>query len=83
MTDGSEMDFEEAGGARLRMALATIRTDIDEAFERLLVPHAIRNRTAYVQAQDAGVSLTEIKTRSGREAVAEFTAFFDWFYKIL
>jgi len=30
------MDFEEAGGARLRMALATIRTDIDEAFERLL-----------------------------------------------
>ena len=30
------MDFEEAGGARLRMALATIRTDIDEAFDRLL-----------------------------------------------
>ncbi len=53
---------------------------VAEAFERLLVPHAIRNRTAYVQAQDAGVSLTQIKTRSGREAAAEFGAFFDWFY---
>lgn len=51
-----------------------------ESFERLLVPHAIRNRTAYVQAQDAGVSLAEIKTRSGREAAAEFGAFFEWFY---
>lgn len=51
-----------------------------ESFERLLVPHAIRNRTAYVQAQDAGVSLAEIKTRSGWEAAAEFGAFFEWFY---
>lgn len=59
-----------------RDALVTVA----EFFERLLVPHAIRNRTAYVQAQDAGVSLTEIKTRSGREAAAEFGAFFDWFY---
>ncbi|MFK7944161.1 MAG: ParA family protein [Paracoccaceae bacterium] len=59
-----------------RDALVTVA----EAFERLLVPHAIRNRSAYVQAQDAGVSLAEIKTRSGREAAAEFGAFFDWFY---
>lgn len=59
-----------------RDALVTVA----EAFERLLVPHAIRNRTAYVQAQDAGVSLADIKTCSGREAAAEFGAFFDWFY---
>lgn len=50
------------------------------AFERLLVPHAIRNRTAYVQAQEAGLALSEIRTRSGREATAEFSAFFDWFH---
>ncbi|WP_282129930.1 ParA family protein [Roseobacter litoralis] len=50
------------------------------AFQRLLVPHAIRNRTAYVQAQEAGTALSEIKTRSGKEAAAEFGAFFDWFY---
>ncbi|MBD59306.1 MAG: farnesyl-diphosphate synthase [Citromicrobium sp.] len=30
------MDFEESGDARLRMALATIRTDVDDAFDRLL-----------------------------------------------
>lgn len=59
-----------------RDALVTVA----DSFERLLVPHAIRNRTAYVQAQDAGVSLAEVKTRSGREAAAEFGAFFDWFY---
>ncbi len=59
-----------------RDALVTVA----ESFERLLVPHAIRNRTAYVQAQDAGVSLADIKTRSGREAAAEFGAFFIWFY---
>ena len=59
-----------------RDALVTVA----ESYERLLVPHAIRNRAAYVQAQDAGVSLAEIKTRSGREAAAEFGAFFDWFY---
>jgi len=59
-----------------RDALVTVA----ESFERLLVPHAIRNRTAYVQAQDAGVSLAEINTRSGKEAAEEFSAFFDWFY---
>ena len=53
---------------------------VAEAFERLLVPHAIRNRTAYVQAQEAGTALSEIRTRSGKEAAAEFGAFFDWFY---
>ncbi len=53
---------------------------VAEAFERLLVPHAIRNRTAYVQAQEAGSALSEFRTRSGKEATAEFGAFFDWFY---
>ena len=54
--------------------------NIAGSFERLLVPHAIRNRTAYVQAQEMGVSISEIKTRSGKDAAAEFAAFFDWFY---
>jgi len=27
-----------------------------------------------------GVSISEIKTRSGKDAAAEFGAFFDWFY---
>ncbi len=59
-----------------RDALVTVA----ETFERLLVPHAIRNRSAYVQAQDAGLALSAIRTRSGQEAAAEFGAFFDWFY---
>lgn len=32
----AEMDFEDTEGARLRMALANIRTDIDDAFDRLM-----------------------------------------------
>ena len=54
--------------------------NIAGSFERLLVPHAIRNRTAYVQAQEMGVSISQIKTRSGKDASAEFGAFFVWFY---
>ena len=39
-----EMDFDDTKGARLRMALASIRTDIDEAFDRLLpVPDDTRS----------------------------------------
>lgn len=53
---------------------------VASAFERLLVPHAIRNRTAYAQAQEAGTALSGIRTRSGKEAAAEFGAFFEWFY---
>ena len=30
------MDFEDTHGARLKMALATIRTDVDDAFDALL-----------------------------------------------
>ena len=39
------MDFVDSKGARLHMALATIQTDIDEAFDRLLpVPNDTRAR---------------------------------------
>ncbi|WP_120632596.1 ParA family protein [Ruegeria sp. EL01] len=54
--------------------------NVAQSFERLMIPHTIRNRTAYVQAQELGASITEIKTRSGREASEEFGAFFDWVY---
>ena len=38
------MDFVDTKDARLRMALAAIRTDIDEAFEQLLpVPDDTRS----------------------------------------
>ena len=53
---------------------------IAQSFDRLLIPHAIRNRAAYVQAQEMGVTLSVIKTRSGREAGEEFGTFFDWLY---
>ena len=36
MSQVAEMDFEDTPGARLRMALATIRTDVDQAFEQWL-----------------------------------------------
>ena len=36
MSQVPEMDFEDTPGARLRMALATIRTDVDQAFEQWL-----------------------------------------------
>ena len=36
MSQVAEMDFEAAPGARLRTALATIRTDVDQAFEQWL-----------------------------------------------
>ena len=36
MSQVAEMDFEDTPGARLRTALATIRTDVDQAFEQWL-----------------------------------------------
>lgn len=49
-------------------------------FPKLIIPHAIRNRTAYVEAQETGLPLSDLKIRSGKEAMAEFATFFDWFY---
>lgn len=48
-------------------------------FPQLIIPHAIRNRTAYEKAEAEGMPVSEVSTRSGREAAAEFQAFFEWF----
>lgn len=52
--------------------------EVVEAFPQILIPHAIRNRTAYEEAQANGWPISDIKTKSGKEAAAEFAAFFDW-----
>ena len=59
-----------------RDALAAVTA----GFEQVVIRHQIRNRVAYVVAQEEGVSLSEIKTKSGKEAREEFGAFFDWLY---
>lgn len=59
-----------------RDALAAVADE----FEQVVIRHQIRNRTAYLVAQEEGVPLSEIKTKSGKEAQEEFGAFFDWFY---
>lgn len=53
---------------------------VAEAVGDLCVPYAIRNRTAYVVAQEEGVPLAEVKTKSGKDAQEEFGQFFDWLY---
>lgn len=52
--------------------------DVVEAFPQILIPHAIRNRTAYEEAQANGWPISEVKTKSGKEAAKEFAAFFEW-----
>ncbi|ASM75138.1 MULTISPECIES: ParA family protein [Roseobacteraceae] len=59
-----------------RDALAAVAAE----FEQVVIRHQIRNRVAYVVAQEDGVPLSEIKTKSGKGAQEEFGAFFDWLY---
>ncbi|SCZ73470.1 chromosome partitioning protein [Epibacterium ulvae] len=59
-----------------RNALAAVASE----FEQVVIRHQIRNRVAYVVAQEDGVPLSEVKTKSGKEAQAEFGEFFDWLY---
>lgn len=56
----------------------TMREIID-SYANLIIPHAIRNRTAYEQAGAEGVPVTAIQTSSGKEAAVEFKSFFEWF----
>lgn len=49
-----------------------------ETFDGLTIPHALRNRTAYTQSMNEAVHLKHLKGSSGKEAAAEFQAFFDW-----
>ncbi|MFV1761514.1 ParA family protein [Phaeobacter sp. A90a-4k] len=53
---------------------------VAKEFEQVVIRHQIRNRVAYVVAQEEGVALSEVKTKSGKEAQEEFGAFFDWLY---
>lgn len=50
-----------------------------DTFGSVLIPHAIRNRVAYEQAQSGGLSVDMIKTKSGKDCNAEFIQFYDWF----
>jgi len=52
---------------------------VAESYSNLLVPHAIRNRVGYEAAEAEGIPVFEVPTASGKEAAAEFGAFFDWF----
>ncbi len=51
---------------------------VAESYANLLVPHAIRNRVGYEAAEAEGIPVFEVPTASGKEAAAEFGAFFDW-----
>lgn len=52
--------------------------DVVKTFPQILIPHAIRNRAAYEEAQTQGWAISEVKTKSGRDASKEFAAFFEW-----
>lgn len=52
--------------------------DVISSFPQIIIPHAIRNRTAYEEAQSEGCAVAAIKSSSGRDAACEFAAFFDW-----
>lgn len=52
--------------------------DVVTTFPQILIPHAIRNRTAYEEAQTQGIAVSAVKTKSGRDGSKEFDAFFDW-----
>ena len=52
--------------------------DVVTTFPQILIPHAVRNRAAYEEAQTLGCAISAVKTRSGRDAAKEFAAFFGW-----
>ncbi|ULB12774.1 ParA family protein (plasmid) [Cereibacter azotoformans] len=52
---------------------------VAESYANLIIPHAIRNRIAYEAASAEGMHVREVATASGKEAAAEFKAFFQWF----
>ncbi|WP_420006664.1 ParA family protein [Arenibacterium sp. LLYu02] len=56
---------------------------VAESYANLLVPHAIRNRVGYEAAEAEGIPVFEVPTASGKEAAAEFGAFFDWFIEAI
>ncbi|WP_349294744.1 ParA family protein (plasmid) [Thioclava sp. 'Guangxiensis'] len=56
---------------------------VAESYSNLLVPHAIRNRVGYEAAEAEGIPVFEVSTASGKEAAAEFGAFFDWFIEAI
>ena len=56
---------------------------VAESYSNLLVPHAIRNRVGYEAAEAEGIPVFEVPTASGKEAAAEFGAFFDWFIEAI
>ena len=56
---------------------------VAESYSNLLVPHAIRNRVGYEAAEAQGIPAFEVPTASGKEAAAEFGAFFDWFIEAI
>ncbi|MGY9049295.1 cobyrinic acid a,c-diamide synthase [Puniceibacterium antarcticum] len=51
---------------------------VAESYSALIIPHAIRNRVGYEMAEAEGLPVFEVTTRSGKEAAAEFGAFFAW-----
>ena len=60
MSQVPEMDFEDTPGARLRMALATIRTDVDQAFEQWLpIPDDTRAPLVEAMLHDDPTTLPE------------------------
>ncbi|MBR9841148.1 MAG: ParA family protein [Rhodobacteraceae bacterium] len=56
---------------------------VAESYFNLLVPHAIRNRVGYEAAEAEGIPVFAVPTASGKEAAAEFGAFFDWFVEAI
>lgn len=57
--------------------------EVAEAYENLIIPHAIRNRTGYETAEAEGLHIKDVMTTSGKEAAAEFRAFYEWFLEAL
>lgn len=67
----------DAVKSKERERLATVVSE----FGNMCIPHLIRNRVAYEDAQTDGVALSTIKSKSGKESAEEFNKFFDWLYE--
>lgn len=67
--------------SRFDAVKASERATLEEVvrtFPQIIIPHAIRNRAAYEEAQTQGCAVAAVKTKSGRDAAKEFAAFFGW-----
>jgi chromosome partitioning protein len=52
--------------------------EISQSFASIIIPHAIKNRIAYEEAQQDAIGVFDLKTRSGNEAAKEFKGFVEW-----